>query len=163
MILVPLDRGGQVRQCDRGPSGTDRRSGRLFGWGANAEAMRVGIVGQKDNERAAATVATVAAHLGGMGVEPAVDEVTASQVGDDWPAEAPPVDRVSAPVEAMSETDLVVSVGGDGTFLFAARSAGSTPIMGINLGEVGFLNAVAPGGRGPRVRRRRPRPRGRRR
>jgi NAD+ kinase len=106
--------------------------------------MRVGIVGQKDNERAAATVAAVAAHLGGMGVEPAVDEVTASQVGDDWPAEAPPVDRVSAPVEAMSETDLVVSVGGDGTFLFAARSAGSTPIMGINLGEVGFLNAVAP-------------------
>ncbi|PSP89205.1 NAD(+) kinase [Halobacteriales archaeon QH_8_68_33] len=106
--------------------------------------MRVGIVGQKDNGRAAATVAAVAGHLDGMGVELAVDEVTASQVDDDWPAEAPPVDRVSEPIEAMSGTDLVVSVGGDGTFLFAARSAGSTPVMGINLGEVGFLNAVAP-------------------
>jgi len=106
--------------------------------------MRVGIVGQKNNGRAAATVAAVAGHLDGMGVELAVDEVTASQVDDDWPAGAPPVDHVSESIEAMSGTDLVVSVGGDGTFLFAARSAGSTPIMGINLGEVGFLNAVAP-------------------
>jgi NAD+ kinase len=38
----------------------------------------------------------------------------------------------------------VVSIGGDGTFLFAARGAGSTPIIGVNLGEVGFLNAVSP-------------------
>jgi len=44
----------------------------------------------------------------------------------------------------MSDCDLVVSIGGDGTFLFAARGAGSTPIVGVNLGEVGFLNAVAP-------------------
>jgi NAD+ kinase len=44
----------------------------------------------------------------------------------------------------MTECDLVVSIGGDGTFLFAARGAGTTPIMGVNLGEVGFLNAVAP-------------------
>ena len=129
------------------PSGTtvDRRgSGRLFGWGANPEAMRVGIVGQKDNERAAATVARVADHLDDMGVDLAVDEVTADRIGERWPADAPVLSTVSAPVDAMAETDLVVSVGGDGTFLFAARGAGATPIMGINLGEVGFLNAVPP-------------------
>ena len=44
----------------------------------------------------------------------------------------------------MCDCDLVVSIGGDGTFLYAARGAGSTPIMGVNLGEVGFLNALAP-------------------
>jgi NAD+ kinase len=42
--------------------------------------------------------------------------------------------------------DLVVSIGGDGTFLFAARGAGGVPILGVNLGEVGFLNAVSPAG-----------------
>jgi NAD+ kinase len=106
--------------------------------------MRVGIVGQKGNEDAAATVARVAVHLDDMGVDLAIDEVTADRIGDRWPADAPALSTVSAPVDAMAGTDLVVSVGGDGTFLFAARGAGPTPIMGINLGEVGFLNAVPP-------------------
>ncbi|MEF8852178.1 MAG: NAD(+)/NADH kinase [Haloarculaceae archaeon] len=106
--------------------------------------MRVGIVGQKGNDRAAVTVARVADRLDDVGVDLAVDEVTAEGIGDRWPADAPALSSVSTPVEAMSETDLVVSVGGDGTFLFAARGAGATPIMGINLGEVGFLNAVRP-------------------
>lgn len=44
----------------------------------------------------------------------------------------------------MDACDLEVSIGGDGTFLYAARGAGSTPVLGVNLGEVGFLNAVSP-------------------
>jgi NAD+ kinase len=47
-------------------------------------------------------------------------------------------------VTALAECDLVVSIGGDGTFLYAARHAGTTPVLGVNLGEVGFLNTVAP-------------------
>ena len=47
-------------------------------------------------------------------------------------------------VDALVEADLAVAVGGDGTFLFVARNAGGTPIVGVNLGEVGFLNAVSP-------------------
>jgi len=47
-------------------------------------------------------------------------------------------------VGAFEACDLVVSIGGDGTFLFAARAAGGTPMLGVNLGEVGFLNAVSP-------------------
>lgn len=47
-------------------------------------------------------------------------------------------------VDELSECDLVVSIGGDGTFLFVARHIRSTPLLGVNLGEVGFLTAVSP-------------------
>lgn len=71
--------------------------------------------------------------LGDLGTEVWVDAATARALALE-----------GAPVDAFDECDLVVSIGGDGTFLYAARGAGSTPVMGVNLGEVGFLNAVAP-------------------
>jgi NAD+ kinase len=42
--------------------------------------------------------------------------------------------------------DLVVSVGGDGTFLRAARVAwrGDVPILGVKVGRIGFLTEVEP-------------------
>ncbi|NHN46973.1 NAD(+)/NADH kinase [Halostella sp. JP-L12] len=95
--------------------------------------MDVGIVAQKGNERAAGLADEIRRTLRAEGVDVLVDEATAAHL---------PVDGVS--VDRMRERDLVVSIGGDGTFLYAARGAGSTPIMGVNLGEVGFLNAVSP-------------------
>jgi NAD+ kinase len=79
-----------------------------------------------------------------MGVDVTVDEESAAHTAVQQ-LEHPDADDVGVPVERMNECDLVVSIGGDGTFLFAARAAGTTPIMGVNLGEVGFLNAVSPG------------------
>ena len=60
------------------------------------------------------------------------------------PLTAVAIDRSPTPLDAFAAADLIVSIGGDGTFLFAASTAGSTPIVGVNLGEVGFLNAVDP-------------------
>jgi NAD+ kinase len=42
------------------------------------------------------------------------------------------------------KTDLIISVGGDGTFLRAARYSfyNSIPVMGINVGNLGFLAEV---------------------
>jgi len=95
--------------------------------------MNVGIVAQRDNARAVALAAELRAALADDGVEVRLDETTATAL-----------DRTGVAVEAMGDCDLVVSIGGDGTFLYVARGVGTTPILGVNLGEVGFLNAVRP-------------------
>ena len=110
--------------------------------------MRVGIVGQRGNTRAISLVGDICERLHRDSIEVVVDESThdAFQHGNVWheegASEAPVPD--GRPVDSFDTCELAVSIGGDGTFLFTARGAGSTPIMGINLGEVGFLNAVPP-------------------
>lgn len=44
------------------------------------------------------------------------------------------------------EADIVISMGGDGTFLEAARRVGNKeiPILGVNMGRLGFLADVSP-------------------
>ncbi|KAB1187697.1 MULTISPECIES: NAD(+)/NADH kinase [Haloferax] len=95
--------------------------------------MKVGIVAQKGNSRAAYLAADMREALAAVDVEAVVDAATAEEL-----------DVGGFPVERLDECDLVVSIGGDGTFLYAARGADGVPILGVNLGEVGFLNAVSP-------------------
>lgn len=97
--------------------------------------MRVGIVAKEGNRRASFLAGDVRDRLREAGVEVWLDDATAGALD---------ADDDGHPVADMSTCDLVVSIGGDGTFLFTARNAGGTPIVGVNLGEVGFLNAVGP-------------------
>ncbi len=99
----------------------------------NTAPMDVGIVAQKGNARAATLADELRAELADLEATPHVDAVTADAL-----------DVAGVDVSAMGDCDLVVTVGGDGTFLFAARGADGTPILGVNLGEVGFLNPVGP-------------------
>jgi len=41
-----------------------------------------------------------------------------------------------------SEYDIIISLGGDGTFLSTARNFYKNPIVGINLGNMGFLSEI---------------------
>ncbi len=51
------------------------------------------------------------------------------------------------------EADFVVTLGGDGTLLRAASHVGSkgTPILGVNMGRLGFLADIAPDGLGEAI------------
>lgn len=53
--------------------------------------------------------------------------------------------RWCEPLKMGGEVDLVLSFGGDGTFLQTARKVASfsTPILGVNLGGVGYLAEVS--------------------
>jgi NAD+ kinase len=68
-------------------------------------------------------------------VEPVLDHQTAALLGGRDGAER---------AEIARETDLIVVVGGDGTLLSVARSLGAarTPILGVNLGSLGFLTEI---------------------
>jgi NAD+ kinase len=49
-------------------------------------------------------------------------------------------------VDVPSEADAIISIGGDGTFLFASHQAVeyNVPVLGINLGRYGFLPSYGP-------------------
>jgi NAD+ kinase len=58
---------------------------------------------------------------------------------DEWQAQAGDLDRLLA---ELPTTDALVVLGGDGTFLRAARAVAEidVPLLGLNLGKVGFLS-----------------------
>ncbi|HZE89181.1 MAG TPA: NAD(+)/NADH kinase [Verrucomicrobiae bacterium] len=96
---------------------------------------RAGVVVKPRHRRSRAVAESLVRYLRRRGVEPAFDRQTAEILGRD--------DGVERDVLAAT-TDLLVVVGGDGTLLSVARSAANarTPILGINLGSLGFLTEV---------------------
>ncbi len=55
--------------------------------------------------------------------------------------------RVKFPEDVVPGTDALLSLGGDGTFLSAARIAvpSGLPVLGVNFGRLGFLSDMEPG------------------
>jgi NAD+ kinase len=76
-----------------------------------------------------------------MQLQRAAEERGAELLVEDRLAELLP----GAPVFAPQDLDLLITLGGDGTLLRGARmvSAWHIPILGVNLGHLGFLTSVA--------------------
>ncbi len=96
--------------------------------------IRSVAVFSKPHPDAPAVLRRIAHALDRAGIRLLPDRATAEALG--MPPEA-----ASSREEAAREAGLVVSVGGDGTLLSAARSVGErqVPIIGVNLGSLGFL------------------------
>jgi NAD+ kinase len=98
-------------------------------------ARRVLVVGHTGREEAVRSVRAAVARLGaaGMRVRVLADEAPALDLAD--------VDVVPSTDEAAEGCEVVVVFGGDGTLLRAAELARrtTTPLLGVNLGHVGFL------------------------
>lgn len=100
---------------------------------------RVGIVAKPGLESVGAEVRSIAAWLGGRGVEAVVEQRTALLAGLSG-SDRPTRDGLAPLV------DLVVVLGGDGTLLGMAdriAQAGlEVPILGVNYGTLGFLTEI---------------------
>jgi NAD+ kinase len=95
----------------------------------------IGLVVRHDRPQHALTLATdLTAWIKSRGLDALSEPQTAPIIGA----------RPAEPAQLGREADLVVVLGGDGTFLGAARMMGEreTPILGINLGGLGFLTEI---------------------
>jgi len=99
----------------------------------------IGVITKPGDQRLADTVQGLLSHLRSRQVKVLVDESAAELLGP----EACPVHPRS---RLVSECDLALVVGGDGTLLHAARSLldASVPMVGINRGRLGFLADISP-------------------
>lgn len=97
----------------------------------------------RDGEVAAEAAVDAASRLIAAGVDVAVPGELARRMGERRPKGC----RVLEIDEQVERLDLVIALGGDGTLLRAARLAAErdVPLMGINLGTLGFLAAFGAG------------------
>lgn len=93
--------------------------------------MNVGVVGNPTYDGLAAILSGMAAWADGLGIR----LFTEPDLAPLWETPLPPI--------GVAELDAMVTLGGDGTLLRGARSLAGKPIpiLGVNLGRVGFLTA----------------------
>jgi NAD+ kinase len=99
--------------------------------------MRIGFLVRRGNPDGLALATTLADGLLGRGI----GAVFVNDYG-----ECPPSGFPSGPgAEVARSADMLVALGGDGTFLYGAGLVGDhdVPLLGLNLGSLGFLTPYA--------------------
>ena len=98
---------------------------------------RLGVVAKTDAAEAPGALRTLTAWAARRGLSLLVEKEAADLVPDLHLATARKADL-------PSQSDLLVVLGGDGTLLSMARAVGdlAIPIVGVNLGDLGFLTAT---------------------
>lgn len=100
------------------------------------EIKRIGIVAKRNKPEAIDTIRELIPFLSERGIETILDAETAGLSGESSSLSGEDIPK---------ESDMVIVLGGDGTLLHAARLVGKEeiPILGVNLGSLGFLTDVA--------------------
>ena len=104
-----------------------------------AEFSKIGVVSKPDDQLLSITVKTLYQFLCDRSLEIYIDKDTSNLIGKSSI-------NPSSFQEISENCDLVIVVGGDGTILHAARSMiqNDIPLLGINLGRLGFLAEISP-------------------
>src|SRR5947207_15364429 len=102
--------------------------------------MNVGVVGNPNYPDLGAFLATLQQKASSLGLTLYTEE----RIQTLWPTGD---GGAPAPIgQAPANLDCLVTLGGDGTLLRGARllNGADTPILGLNLGRVGFLTTAGP-------------------
>lgn len=104
-----------------------------------AEFHTVGIIGKPNDPRVGPTLRAVCRQLRSHGAEVLVERSAARGLKP-REARAVTMDRL------LRDCDLAIVLGGDGTMLSAGRllAQASVPVLGINLGRLGFIVDIPP-------------------
>ena len=100
------------------------------------EFQKIAVLGRHDDARVTGPLSALVVHL----TKNDVEVFAADSLSLDLPVVRVPEG------ELAGKADLIVTVGGDGTMLYAARLASdqNVPLLGINRGRLGFLADVTP-------------------
>ena len=98
---------------------------------------RIGIVAKTDRDEARTVLPQILDWCGQRGLTPVLEKETAGLCPTSTAA-------VATKPELPGQVDLLLVLGGDGTLLSMARLVGdlNVPILGVNLGGLGFLTAL---------------------
>ena len=98
----------------------------------------IGVFGKYQDASVEEPLKILTAHLEVKGIEVKLGNTTATEITQDLPQE-----RLDDAVS--QDIDLAIVIGGDGTLLHVARRMASAkiPVVGINLGRLGFLTDIA--------------------
>ncbi|HUF71021.1 MAG TPA: NAD(+)/NADH kinase [Longimicrobiales bacterium] len=108
--------------------------------------QRIGVIGRSSDKRFVEMLERLRVLAGEHGAE----LIARESVGDTIPAVQPAAfehdGRTEAPLFEPGAIDLLITFGGDGTLLHGARmvAADGIPVLGVNLGRLGFLTSIGP-------------------